>query len=85
MALRVRHGSAEFLLPGEEALIRLYRARRIAPWDLVWHPRSNHWVRVDSFLFIDRRGPAARSDRSRLSEAESSGSPTQRPQESDEA
>ena len=46
---------------------------------------ANRWVRVDSFLFIDRRGPAVRSDRSRLSEAESSGSPTQRPQESDEA
>lgn len=64
MPLRVRHGSTELVLPGKEALASLYRQRRLAPSDLVWHPVRRRWVRVDAFLFIEQgsgggNGPGA--------------------------
>ena len=57
MLLRVRCGATETLVEGKGALARLYRSRRVAPDDLVWHPVLERWVAVESFLFVDpRRG-----------------------------
>ena len=61
MPLHVRQGDADLLVRDKEELARLYRGRRIAPSDLVWHPGAGRWTRLDAFLFIDGRPRGERS------------------------